>query len=66
MLAGLPVQELTREQVLEMLTRAYESAVVLEAKRRGGSPRNFLEAAAMLPDIEVFRAAFRRQVDDLK
>lgn len=60
--------ELTREQVLAALTRAYETAVVAEAVKRGGTPRHFGEAAAMLPP-EVFnrlRDAFRKQTDELK
>jgi hypothetical protein len=62
------VQELTREQVLESLTRAYEAAVVAEAMRRGGKPRHFGDAAAMLPPevFERMRTAFRKQTDELK
>lgn len=62
------MDELTREQVLDMLLKAYESAVVNEAKKRGGNPRHFGEAAAMLP-AEVFdtmRAAYAAQIENLK
>lgn len=62
------MRELTREQVLEQLTRAYETAVVVEARKRGGKPRHFGEAAAMLPPdvFDKMRDAFRKQTDELK
>lgn len=62
------MSELTREEVLSMLTLAYESAVVVIARQRGGNPKHFLEAASMLlpEEFETMRAAFSRQVDSLK
>jgi len=61
------MREVTRDQVLESLTRAYESAVVAEAVRRGGKPRHFGEAAAMLPPdvFDKLRDAFRKQTEEL-
>lgn len=59
--------ELTREQVLEALRLAYESAVVIAAKENGGNPRHFGEAACMLPPekFDAMRDAYRRQIEDL-
>lgn len=61
-------KDLTREQVLEMITRAYESAVVMEARKSGGNPTTFLEAAGMLSHevMAQLRASFEQQLEQLR
>jgi hypothetical protein len=55
------------EQLQRALMNAYEAAVVHEARRRGGNPKHFGEAASMLPaDVfEALRDAYRKQIESL-